>query len=68
MFVSNRVIFLKKEFLGEGANTCKIKLNEVHKVEGPIHTELDSIGESNLEPIEVLLRRSDRVLHAEQIL
>ena len=47
MFVSNRAVFLEKEFLGEGANDCKIELNEVHEVRGPTHTELNLIGESN---------------------
>ena len=61
MFVSSRAIFLKKKFFGEGANTCKIELDEIHEVEGPTHIELDSIGESNLKPVEVPLRRSDRV-------
>ena len=62
MFVSSRVVFLE-EFHDEGTNACKIKLDEVHKVEGPTHTELDSIGESNLEPLEAPLRKSDRVPH-----
>ena len=41
VFVSSRTVFLKKEFLSEGANTYKIELDEVHKVEGPTHIELD---------------------------
>ena len=61
MFVSNRTIFMKKEFLREEANTCKTELDEVQEVEGSIHTELDLIKESNPEPIEVPLRRSNRV-------
>ena len=61
MFVSSRTVFLKKKFLGEGANACKIKLDEVHEMEGLTHTELGSIGESNLEPVEAPLRRSGRV-------
>ena len=61
VFVSSRIDLLKKKFLGEGANVCKIKLDEVHEVEGSIHTELDLIGESNSEPIEVPLKRSGRV-------
>ena len=61
VFVNSRAVILKTEFLGEGANACKIELDEVHEVEGPTHTELDSIGESNLKPVEVPLRRSDRV-------
>ena len=32
-------------------------------MEGPTHIELDLIGESNLEPVEALLRRSSRVPH-----
>ena len=52
---------MEKEFLSEGANAYKIELNEVYKVEGLKHTELNLIGESNLEPIEAPLRRSDRV-------
>ena len=41
VFVSSRTVFLKKEFLGEGANACKIELDEVHEVEGPTHIEFD---------------------------
>ena len=52
---------MEKEFFSEGANACKIKLDEVHEVEGQILIELDLISESNLEPIEAPLRRSDRV-------
>ena len=63
MFVSSRAVFLKKEFLKEGANACKIKLNEVQKVKGPTHTELDLIEKSNLKSVEVPLRRSSRVPH-----
>ena len=54
---------MKKKCLGEGSNACKIKLDEVHEVEGPMHTKLDLIRESNLEPVEVPLRRFDRVPH-----
>ena len=63
VFVSSRAVFLKKEFLKEGANACKIKLNEVQKVKGPTHTELDLIEKSNLKSVEVPLRRSSRVPH-----
>ena len=63
VFVSSRVVFLEKKFLGEGTNACKIKLDEVHEVEGLTHIELDLISELNLEPVEVPLRRSGRVLH-----
>ena len=52
---------MKNEFFREGANACKIKLDEVQKVEEPTHTELDLIGESNLKPIKAPLRRSSRV-------
>ena len=61
VFVSIRAIFLEKQFLGEGVNTCKIELDEVHEVGGPTHTELDLIGESSSEPVEAPLRRSGRV-------
>ena len=63
MFVSSRAIFLKKKFFGERANACKIELDKVHEVKGPTHTELDSIGESILEPVEAALKRSDKVPH-----
>ena len=43
MFVSSWTVFLKRKFLGEGANACKIELDEVHEVEEPTHTELDLI-------------------------
>ena len=52
---------MEKKFLGEGANACKIEFDEVYEIEGLTHTELDSIGESNLEPIEAPLRISGRV-------
>ena len=61
MFVSNRAVFLEKEFLRERANAYKIKLDEVQEVEGRTYIELDLIGESNLEPIRTSLRRSDRI-------
>ena len=54
---------MEKEFLSKGANACNIELDEIQEVERPIHTELDLIKESNLEPVEVSLRRSDRVPH-----
>ena len=34
VFVSSRTIFLKKKFLGKGANAYKIELDEVYKIEG----------------------------------
>ena len=55
--------FWKKKFLSEGANTCKIELDEIHEVKGLTHIELDLIGESNLKPVEAPLKRSDRVPH-----
>ena len=61
VFISSRIVFLKKEFLSERANIYKIELDEVQEVEGPIHIELNLIRESNLEPVEVPLRRSDRL-------
>ena len=33
VFVSNRIIFLEKEFLGEGTNTSKIELDKVRSIE-----------------------------------
>ena len=63
VFVSSWAIFLKKEFFGERANAYKIKLDEVHEVEGPTHTELSLVGESNPEPVEAPLRRFGRVPH-----
>ena len=60
VFVSSWAVFLEKEFLGEGANACKIELDEVHEVEGLTHTELELLGETNSEPIEPPLRRSGR--------
>ena len=67
VFVSNRTVFLEKEFLGEGTNASKIELDEVRSVEEPTQSskpiESDLIR-SNLEPIiEISLRRSGRVLH-----
>ena len=54
---------MKKEFLGEETNASKIKLDEVHEIEEPTYTESDLIGESNSEPVEAPLRRSNRVPH-----
>ena len=54
---------MEKEFLGERANAYKIKLDKFYEVGGLTYTELDLIGESNLEPVEAPLRRSGRVLH-----
>ena len=56
VFVSSRIVFLEKEVLGQGANTCKIELNTVYEMEGPTHTELDLIEESILKPVEAPLR------------
>ena len=33
MFISNRAVFLEKEFLAEGTNASKIELDEVRSVE-----------------------------------
>ena len=63
MFVSNRTIFLEKEFLKERTNITKIERNEFYEVEIPTHIESDLIEDSNSEPVEVPLRRSDRVPH-----
>ena len=56
---------MEKEFLGEEANLYKIELDEVHEVERPTHIELGLIGESNSEPVEAPLSRSDRVPHQQ---
>ena len=37
IFVSSRILFLKKEFLRKKINASKIKLGEVHEVEEPAH-------------------------------
>ena len=67
MFVSNRIVFLEREFLKEGIDVTKIELEEVWQVEKLIqtseNTELD-LMRSNPEPIiEASLRRSGKVLH-----
>ena len=61
VFISNQTVFLEKKFLDERANARKLELDEVHEVEGPTHTKLGLVGESNLELVEAPLRRSDRV-------
>ena len=61
LFVSLRAIFLENEFLGEETGAAKVELSEVQQVEEPAHfsdnIEPDLIR-SNLEPIEVSIRRS----------
>ena len=64
-YTGKRRFFL--QFLGEGANAYKIKLDKVYEVEGPTHTKLYLIGESILEPVEAPLRRSSRVPHQSNI-
>ena len=39
VFVNSKTVFLKKEFLSEENNICKIKLDEVQEVEGPTHID-----------------------------
>ena len=34
MFISSRIVFLKKKNFSEGTNVCKIELDEIHEVEG----------------------------------
>ena len=68
MFVSNRTVFSKIEFLKKETDATKIELGEVREVESqtPLNrnTELDLIEKSNQESIlEASLRRSSRVLH-----
>ena len=38
MFVSNRIIFLEREFLSEGTDAIKIELDKVNEVEKSTHT------------------------------
>ena len=33
LFISNRTVFLEKEFLGKGTNSSNVELEEVHQVE-----------------------------------
>ena len=61
MFISNRTVFLKNEFLREGANGYKIELDEVQEVKELTHIELNLIEESNPKPVKAPLKRSDRV-------
>ena len=66
MFVNNRIVFLKKKFLGEETNTSKIELDEVRSVEDPTQfskpIELDLIRSNSKPVVEISLRRSGRVL------
>ena len=65
VFISNRAVFLEKEFLSEGTNSSNIELEEVHQVEGTTQTSehLESeLIRSNSKPIlNAPLRRSGRV-------
>ena len=67
LFVSNRTIFLEKEFLGEKINASKIGLDEVRLVEELTQSnksiESDLIRSNPKSIIETTLRRSDRVPH-----
>ena len=66
LFVSNRAIFLEKEFLGEGTVASKVELRKVQQVERPTHstdTKEPALIRSNPEPINMPLRRSGRVPH-----
>ena len=54
VFVSSKVHFLEKEFLGEGISASKIKFDEVRQIEeltSMIESESNLIR-SNLEPNE----------------
>ena len=67
VFISLRIIFLKKKFLGIGINATKVELDEVRQVEESIPTteptELDLIR-SNFEPVlKAPLRRYGRIPH-----
>ena len=65
MFVSNRAIFLEKEFLGEETNALKIELDKIRSVEESTQSSKpteSNLIRSNLKPIvETSLRRSGRV-------
>ena len=63
MFISNRTVFLEREFFSEEIDGTKIELDEVREVKKLVHTESDLVEESNLEPVKVPLRRFDRVPH-----
>ena len=66
MFISLKVTFLEKEFLGEGTVASKVELDEVQQVEGstPIAEPKSDFIRSDLEPnVPAPLRRSDRVPH-----
>ena len=66
MFVSNRIVFLKKKILRKKINTSKVELDEVRSVEEPVQCSkpIESyLIRSNLKSIvEISLRRSGRVL------
>ena len=64
MFVSLKVTFLEKEFLGEGTVASKVELDEVQQVEEltPIAEPESNLSRSDPEPnIPTPLRWSDRV-------
>ena len=67
MFVSNKVFFLEKEFLGEGTSATKIELDEICLVKESTQTSKSiklNLIRSNSEPIvEAPVRRFGRVLH-----
>ena len=67
VFISNRAIFLEKEFFGEETNASKIKLDEVRLIEELIQSskiiESDLIRSNSKPIVETSLRRSDRVPH-----
>ena len=64
VFVSNRAVFLEKEFLGGGTNASNIELDEVRSVEELTQSskliESDLIRSNPKSIIETSLRRSDR--------
>ena len=66
VFVSLKIIFLEKEFFGEGIVASKIELDEVQQVEGPTpiaEPESDLIRSDSESNVPTPLGRSGRVLH-----
>ena len=66
MFISNRIVFLKKKNFEKRTDTTKVELDEVRSIEEPTQTtkptESDLIRSNPKPIIEALLRRSGRVL------
>ena len=65
VFISNRAIFLEKEFLDEGTNASKIELDKVQLVDELTQSNIESdlIRSNSKSIIETSLKRSGRVPH-----